>query len=118
MFNELIEPGAVYDDYSACLSQGYYRIANSIDNVTAQSDIITIFPNPTKDNATIIYSGKSQKSKLVVSDLNGKLIFSTDLLQHVGYFNLDTKNLMQGIYSLTIEDAVSNSSTYKLVVIR
>ena len=69
----------------------------TIKNLTTAS-YITIYPNPFKESALIIYSGIMPNSQLVIFDLNGKVIRTINIQNDSGDVTLNRNNLTPGVY--------------------
>lgn len=74
--------------------------------------VISLYPNPVKNELTLISSNKSQTFNVVIRDLAGKQIISQKL-QGTNTFN--TEKLVSGLYFISIEDAFGNRFQKKFI---
>ncbi|MBL7835970.1 MAG: T9SS type A sorting domain-containing protein, partial [Bacteroidetes bacterium] len=61
---------------------------------------LKLYPNPTKDLLTILYTSNNDKCKIDVYDVMGHLVGQYELVN--GRFDLDTRTLSAGVYLLVI----------------
>jgi len=71
---------------------------NTVDVVNAESNNLSIYPNPAADNVRVQASGIIQSVRL--HDAMGRLVFSQSNAST--QFNLDTTSLTDGLYMLSI----------------
>lgn len=71
---------------------------------------ITCYPNPTQD--VLYLSGLLEKSKLVIYDLNGRIVQKTNVSNSLE--TIDMSNLQNGLYFIEISNSHQKSS-YKIV---
>ena len=74
-----------------------------------------IYPNPAKDKATLSLSGLTANAKIIVSDLQGRIIQTEDLQAGTETYELNTRNYASGVYYIRILCG-NNSNTQKLIV--
>ena len=74
-----------------------------------------IYPNPAKDKATLSLSGLTANAKIIVSDLQGRIIQTEDLQAGTETYELNTSNYASGVYYIRILCG-KNSNTQKLVI--
>lgn len=74
--------------------------------------VISLYPNPVKNELTLISSNKSQTFNVVIHNLAGKQIISQKL-QGTNTFN--TEKLVSGLYFISIEDAFGNRFQKKFI---
>ena len=74
-----------------------------------------IYPNPAKDKATLSLSGLTANAKIIVSDLQGRIIQTEDLQAGSETYELNTGNYASGVYYIRILCG-NNSNTQKLIV--
>ncbi len=81
---------------------------------------LSIFPNPTSSNATILFNSKDgETARVAVLDLTGKAILSNNLGKLYSgetSFTLETANLPAGIYLVNIESDANVKRVAKLIV--
>ena len=89
----------------------------NIKKYTNQSDII-VYPNPVNKNKNIFISGKLKKgTKIILTDINGKIILRNNIQNNQLQYNLDLRkiNINNGVYFIKIENN-SNCIIKKLVI--
>ena len=74
-----------------------------------------IYPNPAKDKATLSLTGLTANAKIIVSDLQGRIIRTEDLQAGSETYELNTSNYASGVYYIRILCG-NNSSTQKLII--
>ena len=74
-----------------------------------------IYPNPAKDKATLSLTGLTANAKIIVSDLQGRIIQTEDLQAGTETYELNTSNYASGVYYIRILCG-NNSNTQKLIV--
>ena len=74
-----------------------------------------IYPNPAKDKATLSLTGLTANAKIIVSDLQGRIIQTEDLQAGSETYELNTSNYASGVYYIRILCG-NNSNTQKLVI--
>lgn len=99
----------------AQLGNGYFP-ALDLQALNLEDDLVDVkiklFPNPTSNSIYIIHP-TIQSFRIIIFDLNGKKMFEGDLNNNVP-FNIS--NYTQGMYLLTVENALSNKkNTYKIL---
>ncbi len=75
----------------------------------------TIYPNPATDNATLEINGLNQEAKVVVSDLQGRILSQDNIKAGTTRYTLNVSNMSSGVYYIRIitDNVVS---TQKLIV--
>ena len=74
-----------------------------------------IYPNPAKDKATLSLTGLTANAKIIVSDLQGRIIQTEDLQAGTETYELNTSNYASGVYYIRILCG-NNVNTQKLIV--
>ena len=74
-----------------------------------------IYPNPAKDKATLSLTGLTANAKIIVSDLQGRIIQTEDLQAGTETYELNTSNYASGVYYIRILCG-NNSNTQKLII--
>ena len=74
-----------------------------------------IYPNPAKDKATLSLTGLTANAKIIVSDLQGRIIQTEDLQAGTETYELNTSNYASGVYYIRILCG-NNVNTQKLVI--
>ena len=75
----------------------------------------TIYPNPAQDNATMEIVGLDQDAKIVISDLQGRILSQEAISAGTTHYTINVSNMASGVYYIRIvtDKAVS---TQKLIV--
>lgn len=97
----------------------YRAIPASISNFTAQSNKLTTAPNPASNQTTVDYSitgGADQNLRLIIKDLLGASIYSTDLSAASGKVSINTSDYANGIYFISIFSGSTPMSSKKLII--
>ena len=74
-----------------------------------------IYPNPAKDKATLRLSGLTTTAKVIISDLQGRIIQTDDIQAGVETYELNTSNYASGVYYIRIVSG-DKVNTQKLIV--
>ena len=91
------------------LTQNYVLISVSV-GLNEQSNEVALFPNPTKDNVTILASGMNH---ITVVSVLGQVVFDTEV--NADEYTLDMAQFNAGMYIVRIHTA--NSMTVKRVTV-
>ena len=83
---------------------------NSAEGVVAT---MTVYPNPASERAIIAVSGVESGAKIVVSDMQGRIILSDDMTSET--YELSVANMTSGVYYIRVIDGAS-IYTQKLIV--
>src|SRR6202008_3696147 len=89
--------------------------AQGVDALATANDVFSIIPNPTADKTTIVFSLKDN-GRIVLADMLGNIIKMVDLQKDQQEYLLETTDLAQGVYFITIFEKDAKLSTRKLVV--
>jgi hypothetical protein len=89
---------------------GIGTIATTLNTITA-----TIYPNPAQENATMEINGLDQDAKIVISDLQGRILSQEAISAGTTRYTVNVSNMASGVYYIRIvtDKAVS---TQKLIV--
>ncbi|MDY4584351.1 MAG: T9SS type A sorting domain-containing protein, partial [Candidatus Onthomorpha sp.] len=92
----------------------FTTLANSGLN-TAEGAVatMTVYPNPASERAIISVSGVENGAKIVVSDMQGRIILSDNMTSKT--YELSVANMIGGVYYIRVIDGVS-IHTQKLIV--
>ena len=74
-----------------------------------------IYPNPAKDKATLSLTGLTANAKIIVSDLQGRIIQTEDLQAGSETYELNTSSFASGVYYIRVISG-NNVNTQKLIV--
>ncbi|MGM9819248.1 MAG: T9SS type A sorting domain-containing protein, partial [Candidatus Onthomorpha sp.] len=74
---------------------------------------MTVYPNPASERATIAVSGVESGAKIVVSDMQGRIILSDNMANDT--YELSVDNLASGVYYIRVING-NTIHTHKLIV--
>ncbi len=86
--------------------------ANNPDAVTTvvvgieeniQNGMLTVFPNPVKDELTIY--GKDLSGNLIVRDALGRIVYNDEIKNKAGTYRISTFSLSKGVYMIELNSA-------------
>jgi hypothetical protein len=74
-----------------------------------------LYPNPASDNATLDINGLNQDAKIVISDLQGRILSQDNINAGTTRYTLNVSEMASGVYYIRIitDNVVS---TQKLIV--
>ena len=75
-----------------------------------------LYPNPAKEEVTIMIDTKEQEAEIEIFDLSGKLIFNKNVLGGFKAYNLDLSSYQKGFYVLAI--TINGVKSQKKLVIQ
>ena len=102
-------PGAIIDNISITLA------ASGLADAESGAIKAMIYPNPAKDKATLSLTGLTANAKIIVSDLQGRIIQTEDLQAGTETYELNTSNYASGVYYIRILCG-NNVNTQKLII--
>ena len=76
--------------------------------------MISLYPNPTDNNATLRVKGLSEQATIIITDQQGRVVSSKVLAQGVETLEIETTNLASGVYYIRIQTA-NTIKTEKLI---
>lgn len=91
----------------------YYSKVAVIKNLP--SNVFTIMPNPVKSVITIQSKINAARATMQLSDMNGKVIYTSNKAISTGYLQIPAANLAGGNYTLTIQ---ANGDKYTIKVVK
>lgn len=91
------------------ISSGINTIDNSILNVS-------LYPNPTKKDATLTIDGLVAAAQIVITDIQGKIIKEQTITSNQKSIVISRDNLVSGIYYIKIITKDNNIITKKLII--
>ncbi len=93
-----------------------FTTANSagLEQVVANMEVL-IYPNPAKHKAVLSLSGLTEDARLIVGDIQGKIVLTDSIVKCSELYELDLKGFASGVYSVTIVSG-NNKATHKLIV--
>jgi hypothetical protein len=86
----------------------------SLEDNIVKSTLINLFPNPTKGEFTLQFTGFNN-AKVVIYDILGKSIYSKNISENRIQINNDTK-FKPGIYLVKVQDELRNTYFKKLII--
>lgn len=119
-FNTLVSPDSCFIAISTSINAGFnvgttlsvdnfaFEAPNGISASNAKNTSTSVYPNPVKTNATIIFElRKDSKVSLQISDVTGKVIDTYNFERNAGiqHEQLNVENLKSGIYFYEIKSA-------------
>ena len=108
-FRDGEQPGAIIDNISITLA------ASGLADAESGAIKAMIYPNPAKDKATLSLTGLTANAKIIVSDLQGRIIQTEDLQAGTETYELNTSNYASGVYYIRILCG-NNVNTQKLII--
>ena len=94
-------------NFTTLAASGLADIENGISAI--------VYPNPAKDKAMLRLSGLTTTAKVIISDLQGRIILTDDIQAGVETYELNTSNYASGVYYIRIVSG-NNVNTQKLIV--
>ncbi len=85
-----------------------------LEQVASDMEVL-IYPNPAKDKAVLSLSGLTENARLIVGDIQGKMVLTDSIAKGSERYELDLKGFASGVYSVTIICG-NNKATHKLIV--
>ena len=93
-----------------------FTTANRAGLEQVASDMeVFIYPNPAKHKAVLSLSGLTEDARLIVGDIQGKIVLTDSIVKGSERYELDLKGFASGVYSVTIVSG-NNKATHKLIV--
>ena len=74
---------------------------------------MTVYPNPASERAIVAMSGVESGAKIVVSDMQGRIILNDDMTSET--YELSVANMTSGVYYIRVIGTTS-THTQKLIV--
>lgn len=74
-----------------------------------KSDIVSIYPNPTNHSVTIYFNNLPTVDKVVLTDVQGKVVFETSNLKAAD-LTIDMSRLTSGVYTLSVTGNTGHTS--------
>ena len=91
---------------------GHHRLASSTGSV--DDAVVSIYPNPMVDNATIYIENTSGNAVIHVYGISGQIVMTKQLSN--GDNNISKENLQEGLYFYSVDDGNVNIAKGKLRV--
>jgi hypothetical protein len=90
------------------------------NNMTSVVNGITVYPNPAKNSLTVDLSNIKKEiersASIVITDVSGKVIITEKLTDQQELARINTGNLNNGIYFITVKNSIKNIARSKFVV--
>ncbi len=87
------------------------------DSINPQlEDLLTIYPNPAKETATVYYEMSSEEGDLEVYDLSGRSAAIHNLRSAKGEVSLNTDRYQAGVYIVVLRQSNGHTLQQKLVI--
>ncbi|MCF8307964.1 MAG: T9SS type A sorting domain-containing protein [Bacteroidales bacterium] len=96
-----------------------FDVCTDVESISAQSDALTINPNPNQGKFTMVLDSKlSGKAKITVRNTSGNEVFRKTLSKQVNKLreNIDLSNLPDGVYFLRLQ--LKNKAFADKIIIR
>jgi hypothetical protein len=88
-----------------------------VKEVKSKDILISIYPNPTQNGVTVNYDSSVQgKVKIELTDILGRLIYTSFIYEPVGNHHIPMNGLSSGMYLITISSG--NESIYKVKIVK
>lgn len=87
--------------------------STSVESVKDDFNFV-LFPNPAKNEVMLLSSQLSVGNKIIITDAVGKIVFSEIVSEQTSKFRLQTTNLKNGIYFVTVNG--NNFSVVKKMI--
>ncbi|MBO5844642.1 MAG: T9SS type A sorting domain-containing protein, partial [Bacteroidales bacterium] len=86
-----------------------------LTDALANQIAVSLYPNPASDNATLEINGLNQEAKIVVSDLQGRILSQDNINAGTTRYTINVSDMTSGVYYIRIitDNVVS---TQKLIV--
>ena len=94
-------------NFTTLAASGLADIENGISAI--------VYPNPAKDKAMLRLSGLTTTAKVIISDLQGRIILTDEIQAGVETYELNTSNYASGVYYIRIVSG-NKVNTQKLIV--
>ena len=92
----------------------FTTLANSgLNSAEGAVATMTVYPNPASERAIVAVSGVESGAKIVVSDMQGRIILSDNMTSET--YELSVANMTSGVYYIRVIDGAS-IHTQKLIV--
>ena len=86
-----------------------------LTDALANQIAVSLYPNPASDNATLDINGLNQDAKIVISDLQGRILSQDNINAGTTRYTINVSDMTSGVYYIRIiTDNVVN--TQKLIV--
>jgi hypothetical protein len=76
---------------------------------------VSVYPNPATTQATLKLEGLQSDAKIVISDLQGRILSQDEISASTTTYTIDLNNIASGVYYIRIV-ADETISTQKLIV--
>ena len=98
--------------YLSVNTNDYYPV--SIEEIEmGEGESFTLLQNPSKNNISFVYSGQTEKKRVVIQDLFGRVVWNQPLGRSGEIYNINSPMLETGTYIISI-----GNKSHKLVYIK
>ncbi|HTB32396.1 MAG TPA: T9SS type A sorting domain-containing protein, partial [Bacteroidia bacterium] len=87
---------------SLMIDSSSYVMATGIDNLSAHSDNVNLYPNPASNQVSLAATGQFQAGLVEVYDITGKLVSAYSM--HNNFLTINTQQYTTGIYFYKMYD--------------
>ncbi|MCX7954764.1 MAG: T9SS type A sorting domain-containing protein [Bacteroidales bacterium] len=91
-------------------------LPGTIEEIGA-NNLVSVYPNPATDQITIVAPLLSKNVMIKINDIFGKNIKTIEIDNFSGYYNINTYDLLSGIYFITVQSERENY-TFRISKIR
>jgi len=94
-------------------SLGYWPLA--VANVTNTKRQLQVFPNPSKGEVTISFTGNDEKGQLRITDVQGSVVYKRQIKAQQQSIKVNTGNWAKGTYIVIWQSEDNTVLTSKLI---
>ena len=105
---------SIYDDALSCSVQGY-RVND--DKGATQINGFALFPNPAKDQVTLIVPDDISTGQVIFANAQGTIVLQKEITEESQRMEIGTGQLARGIYLLNVFDKGKNIFSEKLIIV-
>ena len=102
------------DEYGCPQEYVLTLVHNSGINEVENEFAVTLYPNPTTSNATLVVKGLNEQATIIVTDQAGRVLSTSTLALGQETMEVETSNLASGVYYVRIQTA-NSVRTEKLI---
>ncbi|MCG9791786.1 chondroitinase-B domain-containing protein [Flavobacterium algicola] len=116
----IVGKGNNSSNYATISEIEFYGKAAVLSVISNQlSNSFEIYPNPVSHTINLYANATREASKIVVLSLDGKVLFSNNLVANdAGHYSVSSNNLSNGIYIIKILDARSVLLASKKIIVK
>ena len=102
------------DEYGCPQEYVLTLVHNSGINEVENEFAVSLYPNPTTSNATLVVKGLNEQATIIVTDQAGRVLSTSTLALGQETMEVETSNLASGVYYVRIQTA-NSVRTEKLI---